>query len=149
MKLVAMSCGRIRGHKRIFIADADKNEIAESPMPVFFIAHPEGGVLFDTGPNPLAFENPESAWGGLSKVFQALGGPESGVVSQLKTIGITPEDIRFVVNSHLHFDHAGGNRFSPGPLLSLPPRNGNGPVGRNWKEKAITGSTGITLSKSG
>jgi N-acyl homoserine lactone hydrolase len=113
MQLYAMSCGRIRGHKRIFIPDADKQEIADSPMPVFFIVHPKGGVLFDTGPNPLVFEDPEAAWGDLTKVFQALGGPESSVVSQLMTIGITPDDVRFVVNSHLHFDHAGGNRFFP------------------------------------
>jgi N-acyl homoserine lactone hydrolase len=34
-------------------------------------------------------------------------------VPQLQAIGITPEAVRFVVNSHLHFDHAGGNRFFP------------------------------------
>jgi N-acyl homoserine lactone hydrolase len=113
MRLYAMSCGRIRGHKRIFIPDAPREEVSESPVPVFYIAHPQGGVLFDTGPNPLAFENPEAAWGDLAKVFQARGGPESGIVGQLEMIGIKPQDIRYVVNSHLHFDHAGGNRFFP------------------------------------
>lgn len=113
MRLYAMSCGRIQGQKRIFVPDAPKDEVADSPVPVFFIDHPQGGVLFDTGPNPLAFVNPEAAWGGLAKVFLPLGGPESGVVAQLKTIGITPDKVRYVVNSHLHFDHAGGNRFFP------------------------------------
>jgi glyoxylase-like metal-dependent hydrolase (beta-lactamase superfamily II) len=28
---------------------------------------------------------------------------------QLQQLGIEPEDIRIVINSHLHFDHAGGN----------------------------------------
>jgi len=35
------------------------------------------------------------------------------VVPQLATLGLTPDDIRFVANSHLHFDHCGGNEFFP------------------------------------
>jgi glyoxylase-like metal-dependent hydrolase (beta-lactamase superfamily II) len=35
------------------------------------------------------------------------------VVSQLALLGLGPSDIRYVVNSHFHFDHCGGNEFFP------------------------------------
>ncbi len=34
---------------------------------------------------------------------------EPGLVSSLQKLGHQPEDINFVVNTHLHFDHCGGN----------------------------------------
>jgi len=35
------------------------------------------------------------------------------VVPQLARLGLTPADVRYVANSHLHFDHCGGNEFFP------------------------------------
>src|ERR1041384_3052449 len=35
------------------------------------------------------------------------------VVPQLALLGLRPDDVRYVVNSHLHFDHCGGNEFFP------------------------------------
>lgn len=113
MKLYVMSCGRIRCRKNIYIPDADKSEYVDAPMPVFLITHPGGNVLFDTGPNPEVFEDPAGVWGGLAKAFQPIGDKDSGVVAQLNTIGISPDDVKYVFNSHLHFDHVGGNRFFP------------------------------------
>ena len=110
MKLYAFSCGRIRCRKNVFVPDVEKDVVIEAPMPVFLITHPEGNVLFDTGPHPEVFKNP-SRWGGLAKAFMPLGDETSGVVDQLKKVGMTPHDIRYVVSSHLHFDHCGGNVF--------------------------------------
>ncbi|MCF8024496.1 MAG: N-acyl homoserine lactonase family protein [Desulfobacteraceae bacterium] len=117
MRLYVMSCGRIRARKKIFVPNTDKHVYLDAPMPVFLISHPEGNVLFDTGPNPEVFSNPEAVWGGLSKAFNPIGDSDCGVVPQLNRIGFTPGDIRYVVNSHLHFDHAGGNRFFPNAIF--------------------------------
>ncbi|MFH1092052.1 MAG: MBL fold metallo-hydrolase, partial [Pseudomonadota bacterium] len=111
MRLYLMICGYVRGRKNIYLPGAGRDEYVDSPMPVCLAVHPQGNVLFDTGPNPEVFENPAAAWGGLARAFQPLGNSESGVVGQLKKIGFSPEDIKYVVMSHLHFDHAGGNRF--------------------------------------
>jgi glyoxylase-like metal-dependent hydrolase (beta-lactamase superfamily II) len=35
------------------------------------------------------------------------------VVSQIALIGMLPEDITHVINSHVHVDHCGGNEFFP------------------------------------
>jgi len=95
------------------VPDAGKDEYVVSPMPAFLITHPQGNVLFDTGPNPEVFKDGPSVWGGLVKAFQPVGDHESGIVSQLKKIGVSPDEVKYVVNSHLHFDHVGGNRFFP------------------------------------
>jgi glyoxylase-like metal-dependent hydrolase (beta-lactamase superfamily II) len=36
---------------------------------------------------------------------------EPGLIPSLRTLGFEAEDINFVINSHLHFDHCGGNTF--------------------------------------
>ena len=38
---------------------------------------------------------------------------EDGVLSRLGELGVRPRDIAIVVNSHLHFDHAGNNGAFP------------------------------------
>ena len=36
---------------------------------------------------------------------------EPGLLPSLSRLGFRPEDIDFVINTHLHFDHCGGNTF--------------------------------------
>jgi 4-pyridoxolactonase len=68
------------------------------------IDHPEGKFLFDTGYDldhvnkVLPFEKP-------------IQSPDQTVPAQLAAIGISPDEITHVVNSHYHFDHVGGNRY--------------------------------------
>jgi 4-pyridoxolactonase len=74
-------------------------------FPVYgvYIDHPEGKFVFDTGYDldhvnkVLPFELPEQT-------------PEQTVPAQLEKCGVKPEEIDFVVNSHFHFDHVGGNK---------------------------------------
>jgi N-acyl homoserine lactone hydrolase len=113
MRLYALTCGYIRCRKNVFVPDAPREEIIEGPMPVFVILHPKGNVLFDTGPHPSVFQDAFARWGGLAKAFEPVGDERSGILSQLEAISLKPEDVRYVVNSHLHFDHAGGNQFFP------------------------------------
>jgi N-acyl homoserine lactone hydrolase len=113
MRLYAFSCGRIRCRKSVFVPDAPRDLVIDAPMPVFLITHPRGNVLFDTGPHPDVFSDADARWGGLAKAFRPVGDPRSGVLDRLAEVGLAPGDIRWVVNSHLHFDHAGGNQFFP------------------------------------
>ena len=39
--------------------------------------------------------------------------PEQTLEAQLRRFDLAPEDIRLVVNTHLHVDHCSGNRFLP------------------------------------
>jgi 4-pyridoxolactonase len=76
------------------------------------IEHDDGLFLFDTGfdfehtNRVLPFELPEQTG-------------EQTVPAQLGRCGFTPEDVTVLVNSHLHFDHCGGNKHIPSAKLVL------------------------------
>jgi glyoxylase-like metal-dependent hydrolase (beta-lactamase superfamily II) len=36
---------------------------------------------------------------------------EPGLLGEIKNLGFEPEDIDYVINTHLHFDHCGGNTY--------------------------------------
>jgi glyoxylase-like metal-dependent hydrolase (beta-lactamase superfamily II) len=74
------------------------------------LEHPsEGLMLFDTGYSPRILEAfkkfPYSIYGRLTPTMVQ---PEWMVAAQLKTLGLSPEDIRYVIVSHLHADHLAG-----------------------------------------
>lgn len=117
MRLFAMTCGRLRCRKAVFLPESEKDLYVDIPVPVFLITHPEGNVLFDTGPHPDVFTDAASRWGGLAKAFAPVGDEKDGILQQLEKSGFAPDTIKYVVNSHLHFDHAGGNQFFPDSLF--------------------------------
>lgn len=61
-------------------------------------------IMFDTGydlehvKKVLPFEKPEQT-------------PDQTIPGQLAKVGLKPEDIDIVINSHFHFDHVGGNKY--------------------------------------
>jgi N-acyl homoserine lactone hydrolase len=71
----------------------------------------EGNIVFDTGLHPVHIERPEATFGpgSLKVVMEA----EDAIVARLAAIGVRPDDVAIVVNSHLHFDHAGNNGAFP------------------------------------
>lgn len=84
-----------------------------SPMPVFLIEHSKGLVLFDTGLNPAAADDPVNIYGELA-AFINLDFPRRILLpSQLSDLGYTVDDIGYVIASHLHFDHAGALKEFP------------------------------------
>jgi N-acyl homoserine lactone hydrolase len=72
---------------------------------------PEGNVLFDTGLHPVHIKRPDATFGpqGLRSVMT----DDDAIVSRLASFGVRPDDIAIVVNSHLHYDHAGNNGAFP------------------------------------
>ncbi|MCP2620044.1 MBL fold metallo-hydrolase [Candidatus Aminicenantes bacterium AC-334-K16] len=61
---------------------------------------PEANVLIETG---IGENLPEK----FRKYYSLEREPD--LLTNLEKIGVTPEDIDFVINTHLHFDHCGGN----------------------------------------
>ena len=111
MRMHLLSGGRIKMRKSTYIPDADRGEMIELPVSCALLRHSQGNVLFDTGCHPLVAENPEQRWGPLTKFMTPIMTRNDNVVSELKAIGLVPDDIDVVVCSHLHTDHCGCNAF--------------------------------------
>src|SRR5207248_461385 len=78
------------------------------PAAFFLIKHPKGNVLFDTGVNDREIAEPGSVWArGAIDYFGLKRAPEQSIEAQLAKAGVKPDDIRYVVISHMHLDHAG------------------------------------------
>ncbi len=98
-----------RGQFAPWLGAAERDEMAEQPVWSALIRCPEGLILFDTGLHPVHVDRPDATFGpasGLEVTMRA----EDAIVPRLAGLGVRPEDITIVVNSHLHFDHAGNNR---------------------------------------
>ena len=76
------------------------------PVGFYVIKHPKGNILFDTGNNDKLIDDINWWPKGLQGLKPAMT-PDVAIDVQLKKIGLTPDDIKYVVCSHLHLDHGG------------------------------------------
>ena len=111
MKLNFLAAGRLRMKKSIYIPGADRSEMIDLPVSSALIRHKQGNVLFDTGCHPSVVDNAEERWGPLAKVMKPLMGADETLLPSLACVGLGPDDIDIVVNSHFHPDHCGCNQF--------------------------------------
>ena len=82
------------------------------PLPIyaFAIEHPEGVIVVDTGETARVAEPGYfPRWQPFFRfAVRESVRPEEEVGTQLEQLGIRPADVRRVVLTHLHTDHAGG-----------------------------------------
>lgn len=76
------------------------------PVRAFVITHPQGDVLVDSGLPLEAIEDP-AHWGWLDYATWTAT-PDNHVRAQILAAGLDPGAVRYVVQSHLHYDHIGG-----------------------------------------
>jgi len=106
-----LSGGRLRMRANIYLPDADRGATIELPVSSILLRHRQGNVLFDTGCHPSVAEDAQERWGGMAKVITPIMGPSDNVIAGLSALGLCPEDVDIVVNSHFHPDHCGCNAF--------------------------------------
>ena len=94
----------------------------EVPVPFFLIRHPQGDVLVDGG-NPLAVaRDPHAHWGALANVFEVHMTEEQHCVAQLRRLGVGPDSVGHVVQTHLHIDHTGALGHFPNATIVVHTR---------------------------
>lgn len=120
MKVHAFTCGWLTGDMGGFLAGA-RGPI-RVPVPVFFIDHPKGRVVFDTGLHPAAATDPAGRLGLLSNFFQVHYSSDEHVAARLAALDVDAGRIDHLVLSHLHFDHAGGAELLPNARLVVQRR---------------------------
>ena len=89
---------------------ADERNRIPLGMRCLLIEHPSGLVLIDTGAGNKEDEKFKTIYGLENEGADGATMLEDG----LKQIGVAPTDISLVINTHLHFDHAGGNTRTAG-----------------------------------
>lgn len=102
--------GERMGQLRMLGLGTPRSRWFSIPCPAFLITHPgAGSVVVDTGLHPSVTSRPAA---NLGRIISAFGKPELGpgedLPAQLRSRGLDAKDIRTVVMTHLHFDHASG-----------------------------------------
>jgi N-acyl homoserine lactone hydrolase len=105
MKMYVFSSGGLTIAKSALQSGASSNPITV-PVGFFVVRHPKGNFLFDTGNNDKIINDP-SYWGPFIKGLTPERGPDVAIDTQLKKIGLTPDDIKYVAVGHMHLDHGG------------------------------------------
>jgi len=101
--------GKGPGFARLVNTLADQRWTEPLPIYAWAIEHPEGIIVIDTGESAKAASPGYfPAWHPFLKnaIFQVE--PEQEVGFQLEAIGIRPHEVRWVILTHFHTDHAGG-----------------------------------------
>jgi N-acyl homoserine lactone hydrolase len=115
MKLYAFYCGAEQADISAFDPfDPNVGTTIEIPWFFYLIQHPRGNVLFDTGAHPSLATDPHARLGAMADIWTITMKAGEDAVSQLRRIDLAPTDITHIVESHLHYDHAGGLEFFPG-----------------------------------
>lgn len=95
-----------------------QNEWIKLPVMAFLIETEDGYILYDTGSHPDAMKGywPKN----LQEIYPLYQKPEERLENQLALCGVKPEDIKTVVISHMHLDHAGGLYLFPHADIYVP-----------------------------
>lgn len=94
------------------------------PIPAFLLEHPEAGpVLVDTGLHEQVATDVGAALGRLGKIaFTIDMQPGWAIPHQLRARGVDPADVKTIIMTHLHYDHASGLSQFPGATVHVDAR---------------------------
>jgi glyoxylase-like metal-dependent hydrolase (beta-lactamase superfamily II) len=82
----------------------DENNLVPSAFYSLLIKEHDSIILVDTGLGNKLSPKEEQYWG----IDRSAG----GLVENLEMVGVAPEDVDIVINTHLHSDHCGGNTIT-------------------------------------
>lgn len=109
-KVHLLKCGKINMDQSVLLAGRGYGTRRVCPVFAFLLETTEGYVLVDTGLIEEGVDSPETAWGPRAKLLQPLMTHEDGITARIAEHGVSPENIRMVINTHMHWDHTGGNK---------------------------------------
>lgn len=106
IKVYAFSGGTVMvNNLELFSQDTTyQGQTKDFADPFYVISHPNGTLMWDAGlPEGLvAMGEPYTDPSGAFTVSR-----KDSVLNQLKSIGMSPSDIKYIALSHTHFDHSG------------------------------------------
>ncbi len=100
--LHVLYCGSLVLDKgSVLTYQVDIGKRVEVPILSYLIMTEEGNILFDTGVDHDDFPYLQS----IGKELKVR--KEDHLLTRLQAAGVSPEEINFVFQSHLHWDHSG------------------------------------------
>jgi N-acyl homoserine lactone hydrolase len=114
VKIRPMLCGVLETEAKGIMKDMPGR--LRLPIPSYLIVHPNGTAVFDTGLHRDLQKNSDRL-GPLGKVFDVFFRPGEELGARLRAFEVDPARVDYVINSHLHFDHVGGNQDLPNAKL--------------------------------
>lgn len=118
MRLYVLNSGSLKLPKGALQNFAPLEPKIEVPVGMFLIKHPKGNVLFDTGNNDKLITD-RSYWGQAGVTYEPMMTPEVSIETQLAKAGLKPDDIKYVIVSHMHLDHGGNVGKFPNSTLVI------------------------------
>lgn len=95
-----------------------KNQMIRLPVMAFLIDTGEDYILYDTGSNPDAMNG---YWQKvMQEIYPLYQTREQRLENQLALCGVKPEEIKTVILSHMHLDHAGNMQLFPHADVYVP-----------------------------
>ncbi|MCB1749851.1 MAG: N-acyl homoserine lactonase family protein [Gammaproteobacteria bacterium] len=118
IKLYQVSSGVLELDKGWLTAMRDVGKKIKVPVAMYIIDHPRGLVVYDTGNNVAVSDGQcESYWGKLCGAFLAIQKREDVIDKQLEKFGYKTSDVKYLVLSHMHLDHAGNMEMFPNATI--------------------------------
>lgn len=127
MKLYILNTGYLETDKNAVVACSVvgtkssphiENKWIKLPVMAFLIDTGKEYILYDTGSNPEAMNG---YWQNImQEVYPLYQKREERLENQLALCGVKPEDIKTVVLSHMHLDHAGNLQLFPHADVYVP-----------------------------
>jgi glyoxylase-like metal-dependent hydrolase (beta-lactamase superfamily II) len=104
VKLYVLDCGRIVFKDMGLFSDTGELDHVPGTMvdPCFLIQHPNGSMVWDTGLGDAIAEHKDGVDNNGIRLFV-----DTPMQTQLRALGVKPQDIKFLAFSHFHFDHTG------------------------------------------
>jgi glyoxylase-like metal-dependent hydrolase (beta-lactamase superfamily II) len=118
----------------------DESNRIQLALRCLLVEHQAGPVLIDTGLGDKEKKKFLRIYG----VDNAGDPGPTQLEDSLRQVGFEPDDVRYVINTHLHFDHAGGNTMAAPPF---PAQGQRGQREQRGHEKAARLPNGQTAQR--
>ncbi len=109
MKITLFECGYSKGPENVVLKGGVKKKL-KFPALVGLLKHPEQGyILFDTGYSEKIYKV-TAKWPAklTALLLPTYVKCEESALNRLKFLGISPEEIKYIIVSHFHVDHVCG-----------------------------------------
>ena len=114
MKLWALRCGDLHTDVSGLLAGKPTGVMGDVPVMCFAVDTGDGVLVFDTGMHEACCgPDPAAHFGAMWTLFEIRCPRHALIDERLRQAGYSIGDVAWVVNSHLHFDHAGRNAAFP------------------------------------